>query len=57
MMEADTFNNVVNMIDKEVTRDSLADLCEYWDVTVDDYHEFIDYAKGHFELLRKGEVK
>lgn len=57
MMEANTFNNVVKMIDKEVTRDSLADLCEYWDVTVDDYYEFLDYAKGHFEMLRKGDTK
>ena len=46
-MTKEAFNKVVCMISKECCRNDLSELCEYWDVTTDDFNEF-------FELARKG---
>ena len=48
-MKADTFNAVIKMIDKEVCRESLADLCD------DD--KFVQYAKVGFDGEKEMEAK
>ena len=56
-MKADTFNAVIKMIDKEVCRESLVDLCEYWAITTDDYVKFVQYAKVGFDVEKEMEAK
>ena len=56
-MNADTFNAVIKMIDKEVRRESFADLCEYWGITTDDYDRFMQYAKVGFDVEKEMEAK
>ena len=48
-MNADTFNAVIKMIDKEVCRESIADLCD------DD--KFVQYAKVGFDVEKEMETK
>ncbi|MBQ7652182.1 MAG: hypothetical protein IJS15_14570, partial [Victivallales bacterium] len=44
MIGLNTALKIRDMINKECCRESLVDLCEYWEVTTDDYYEFIDAA-------------
>ena len=52
-MNADTFNAVIKMIDKEVRRESFADLYEYLGITTDDYVKFVQYAKVGFDVKKE----
>ena len=40
-MDKKTAGRVASMIEKECCRNSLTDLCEHWDVSCDDFEEFI----------------
>ena len=46
MSEMNTKQRVARMIEKECQRNSLKELCEYWDVTIDDFYEFISAGIG-----------
>lgn len=41
MSEMTIKQRVARMIEKECQRNSLRELCEYWDVTIEDFYEFI----------------
>lgn len=41
---------VMHMIEKECCRNSLEELCEYWDVTVDEFDLFLEYAMRYIDL-------
>ena len=56
-MNADTFNAVIKMIDKEVRRESLDVLCWYWGIMADDYVKFVQYAKVGFDVEKEMEAK
>jgi hypothetical protein len=43
------------MIAKTCQKDSLADLCEYWDVTIDEFYEFLELALKNAENSKKEE--
>jgi hypothetical protein len=45
----DKYKTIRRMIEKECQRTSLADLCEYWGVTCDDFYNFLDAAKPRGE--------
>lgn len=38
------------LIEKECQRNSLAELCECYDVTCEDFEDFLDMAEKYFEL-------
>lgn len=42
--------SVCQMIEKECCRNSLTELCEYWDVTPNDFYEFLDLAFRYLDL-------
>ena len=56
-MDSKTFGKVLRMIEKEVCRNDLGELCEYWGVTEDDYFEFIELAESGFDARKESEVK
>jgi len=41
MSEMTTKQTVARMIEKECQRNSLRELCECWEVTIEDFYEFI----------------
>ena len=41
------------MIDKEMCRHSLADICENWEISIEEYDEFMNGAMIYFENLEK----
>lgn len=56
-MDLKTFENICAMIEKEVCRNDIGELCEYWDVTENDYHEFMKLAKSGFDAQKEREVE
>lgn len=56
-MDKTTFNTIIRMIEKELFRNDFGELCEYWDITHDDYDKFIEFAKNGFSAQQKDEVK
>lgn len=45
-MDAEKVKRIRRMIEKECQRMSLTDLCENWDVTCDDFYEYLDEKEG-----------
>ena len=41
-MDKKIFNNVAYMITKELQRNSLSELCNYYGCTIDEFYEFVD---------------
>lgn len=49
-MTKEAFDVVVRMILKECCCcNDLLELCEYWEVTIDDFNEFFELARRGFE--------
>ena len=44
-MKKEIVKKIIRMIEKECCRNSLDELCEYWNVTTDDFEEFL--ANGY----------
>lgn len=50
MLNKDVAYTVAAMIRKECCRTSLKDLCEYWDITPDDFDLFLECAFRYIDL-------
>lgn len=50
MLTKEKAENVAAMISKECCRISLVELCDYWDITPEDYDEFLEYAFRYIDL-------
>jgi len=44
---------ISNMIYKECRRNSLADLCEYWSVSTDDFDAFMNAGEANFNTVHE----
>lgn len=52
MLSEEKAKDIGYMIMKELSRNSLVDLCEYWGVTVEDFDEFIQCAFKYIDLQK-----
>ena len=48
-MTRERAERVKEMIEETCQKDSLADLCEYWNVTIDEFYEFLELALKNAE--------
>lgn len=49
-MNIETAKKVQYMIQKECQRNSLEDLCEYWEITTNDFYEFLECAMHYIDM-------
>ena len=52
MLDNQTAVRIESMICKECQRNSLTDLCEYWNVTTDEFYDFLDCAFRYIDLQK-----
>ena len=49
-MDLEKAKTIKYMIEKECQRQDLSEICEYWDVTVDEFNEFLEGAINYFDM-------
>lgn len=57
MLSKSKAETISYMIEKELSRVSLVDMCEYWQVTIEEFEEFLDYAFRYIDLKKQGGVE
>lgn len=50
MLTKQKAKTIRRMIEKECCRNSLEELCEYWDITTDEFELFLEYAMRYIDL-------
>lgn len=50
MLNKEKADKIDYMIKKELQRNSLEELCEYWECSVDDFYEFLECAHRYIDL-------
>lgn len=51
MLTNDKVDRITRMITEECSRFSLAELCEYWEVTIEEFETFLRYAGNYASLV------
>ena len=52
-MSLETAQKIVSMINKELSRNSLAELCEEYDVSVEDFQTFLTHGVAMVKMLNQ----
>jgi hypothetical protein len=47
-MTKETFESVMQMVDKELSRTDLTEVCDYYAITTGDFYQFCYYARRGF---------
>lgn len=50
MLSKSKAETISYMIKKELSRVSLVDMCKYWEVTVEEFEEFLEYVFRYIDL-------